>query len=106
MLALATHTRERFLQPSRGTSRRAEGLAALPRRPIATCRDGRRGCGGGRFPAIPRARRHCRAGGVGQGLRQIPFPGGFGRIPPFAAGCGASAWRGCACLQAGLLSLP
>ncbi|XP_064563263.1 collagen, type I, alpha 1a-like [Zonotrichia leucophrys gambelii] len=80
-----TH-RERSLQPRRGTSGRAEGLAALPRRPIATCRDGRRGCGGGRFPASPGAG-HRRAsagiaGQVGSGrVELIPLPGGSGRIP-------------------------
>lgn len=97
-----------FLQPSRGTFSQAMGLAPLPRRPVATCRDGRRGCGDGGWGggiASPPPRGSGIAEQVGpektasppppRGLRaSSPVRGGGGAVPPPGGG-GRASGQGC-----------
>lgn len=100
-----------FLQPSRGTFRQAMGLAPLPRRPVATCRDGRRGCGdggwgGGIASPPPRGSGIAEQVGPEKTASPPPPPGVTGIFPRARRrGCGASARRGWPCLRAGLLFL-
>lgn len=102
MLALPAHSRRCFLQASRGTARQAKGA----RRPPPAANQSRHVATGGAAAAgvasPPLVREPGIAGqlGSGRGLGQISLPMGLWGATPSAAGCGASAWRGCcSCLE-------